>query len=278
MDPFRIEGPAVISLSGGRTSAFMLRRILDACGGALPAGVHALFANTGKEREETLAFLREIAARWGVTVRWLEYVPREGSSRVNFREVSFDTAARAGEPFEAMMDHERYVPNQRHRLCTKNLKVLVMEEFMRAQGHEPGEYAEVVGFRADEPARVAKSRASEDNADHVLRFPLYEAGLVKLDVMAFWRSQPFDLALEPHESNCDLCFLKGNAVRLAILRKRPELAEWWVRQEATRSHGFTKRGRKTYADLARIAESTLFLNFDAPPEPDDQPMPCGCHD
>lgn len=29
-DPFLIEGPAVISFSGGRTSGYMLRRILDA--------------------------------------------------------------------------------------------------------------------------------------------------------------------------------------------------------------------------------------------------------
>lgn len=29
-DPFLIEGPAVISFSGGRTSGYMLRRVLDA--------------------------------------------------------------------------------------------------------------------------------------------------------------------------------------------------------------------------------------------------------
>lgn len=39
-DPFLIEGPAAISFSGGRTSALMLRRILDAHGGTLPPDVH----------------------------------------------------------------------------------------------------------------------------------------------------------------------------------------------------------------------------------------------
>lgn len=32
-NPYHIEGPALISVSGGRTSGFMLRQILDAHGG-----------------------------------------------------------------------------------------------------------------------------------------------------------------------------------------------------------------------------------------------------
>ena len=59
LDPFRLDGPALVSFSGGRTSAYMLRRILDACGGRLPAGVHAVFANTGRERAETLRFVAD---------------------------------------------------------------------------------------------------------------------------------------------------------------------------------------------------------------------------
>ena len=50
-DPFLIEGSAVISFSGGRTSGYMLRRILDV---GLQPDVHVLFTNTGKERPETL--------------------------------------------------------------------------------------------------------------------------------------------------------------------------------------------------------------------------------
>lgn len=62
IDPFRIEGPAVVNVSGGRTSAYMLRRVLDACGGRLPADVFAVFCNTGDEREETLRFVEVEAA------------------------------------------------------------------------------------------------------------------------------------------------------------------------------------------------------------------------
>ena len=48
-DPYRIAGPAVISFSGGRTSGYVLKHILDGHGGALPSDVRVVFANTGKE-------------------------------------------------------------------------------------------------------------------------------------------------------------------------------------------------------------------------------------
>lgn len=51
---FKIEGPAKISFSGGRTSALMLYLVLMANGGTLPEDVKVLFANTGKEREATM--------------------------------------------------------------------------------------------------------------------------------------------------------------------------------------------------------------------------------
>jgi hypothetical protein len=65
-NPYLIEGPALISFSGGRTSGYMLWQILDAHGGTLPDDVHVCFANTGKEREETLRFVHECETRWGV--------------------------------------------------------------------------------------------------------------------------------------------------------------------------------------------------------------------
>ncbi len=73
-DPFFMTGPALVSFSFGRTSAYMLWRMLQAHGGTLPDNVHVCFANTGKEREETLRFGHECATRWGVRVRWLEFV------------------------------------------------------------------------------------------------------------------------------------------------------------------------------------------------------------
>ena len=64
LEGFRIPGRALVSFSGGRTSAYMLWRILHAHGGALPPDFVVAFANTGREREETLRFVHECGARW----------------------------------------------------------------------------------------------------------------------------------------------------------------------------------------------------------------------
>lgn len=79
-NPFLITEPTILSLSGGRTSMMMLGRTLDAHGGTLPEWCKAVFCNTGKERNETLDFVKECSDRWGVEIVWLEYwaAPRIG--------------------------------------------------------------------------------------------------------------------------------------------------------------------------------------------------------
>lgn len=249
MTPFRIEGPALISFSGGRTSAYMLRRILDE---GLQPDVHVAFANTGKEREETLCFVRDCADRWKVNVRWLERV-----SSSDFVEKDFATADRVGAPFAELIEVRRMLPNPVMRFCTTELKIRVMKNFMLAQGYE--EWTNVVGLRADEPARVARIRAPKperwENA-----VPLFDAGITNADVLAFWKAQPFDLALQPWEGNCDLCFLKGRAKKERIVRDRPDLAEWWIVRERELGHTFRANG-PTYEAMLAKAKSQLGMPF-----------------
>src|SRR5580704_16732204 len=107
MNPYLINGPALISFSGGRTSAYMLHEILSAHGGKLPDDVHVCFANTGKEREETLRFVHECSVRWGVHVNWIEY--RDNAE--GFEVVGYNSASRNGEPFQAIIDKKKRLPN-----------------------------------------------------------------------------------------------------------------------------------------------------------------------
>ena len=113
-DPFKIDSPTCISFSGGRTSAYMLWRILEAHQMSLPSEAVVCFANTGKEDEKTLEFVRDCSVNWNVPITWLEFCDTESK----FQIVDFDSASRDGEPFEALIRKRNYLPNPVTRFCT----------------------------------------------------------------------------------------------------------------------------------------------------------------
>ena len=229
-NPYRIAGPALISFSGGRTSAYMLKQIVDAHGGALPDDVHIVFANTGKEREETLRFVHECASRWGVRVRWVEFRSRKTSLPIEerFEEVGFNSASRAGEPFATLIRDKGFTPNATMRWCTAELKVRVMKWFMQSLGYK--NWTNVVGLRHDEQHRVAKSRKPPKEC-WTNALPLDDAKVSNRDVRAFWAAQEFDLQLLPFEGNCDGCFLKARPKLWEIERTAPGTLQWWSDME-----------------------------------------------
>lgn len=128
-NPFKIDNPTCISFSGGRTSAYMLWRILEANGG-LPNDAKVIFANTGKECEETLEFIKNCSLNWDVPITWLEYQDTESK----FELVDFDSASRNGEPFEALILKRQYLPNVVARFCTVELKVRTMHRYLKSIG------------------------------------------------------------------------------------------------------------------------------------------------
>ena len=249
LNHFLIDPPAMISFSGGRTSGYMLYRIIAAHEGMLPDDVHVVFANTGKEREETLRFVQQCSVRWQVDIRWVEW--RKNPS--GFAEVDFHDASRKGEPFAELIADKQTVPRGHMRFCTNHLKVKTMAAFMQAQGLIEGSYTEAVGLRYDEGHRILKMLERNDQFSRRCRAPLSRARQTIHDVMAFWAAQPFDLELRPGEGNCDLCFLKGVALRKELIRRRPESVQWWIEQE--RKTGFNFSGRESFTDL--LNEVTL---------------------
>ena len=261
-NPYRIAGPALISFSGGRTSAFMLKQILDAHGGTLPADVRVCFANTGRELEETLTFVDECSRRWGVPIVWLEYDP---TSPHQTRVVDHATASRDGEPFGAVIAARGFLPNPVARFCTSELKIRRVKSFMHHACDYP-HWLNVVGLRADEMRRVVKltDPARMARERWINACPLAEAGVTRRDIAAWWRDQPFDLKLPNRDGvtplgNCDLCFLKAEATIRGTIRDRPELAAWWIAREAearpSKPSGARFRlDRAGYAEMSRDAE------------------------
>ena len=275
MSPFQIIEPTCISFSGGRTSAYMLWRVLQENNG-LPKDAVVCFANTGKEDEATLQFVHDCEANWNVPIVWLEYQDAE-ESKNRWKEVSFETASRNGEPFEAVIRKKNYLPNPVTRFCTIEMKIRTIANYLFSKGlcetRSQGEYMSWVGIRVDEPRRAAKIPRE--------RTPLVSAGVTKEMVGEFWRSQPFDLQLPningvTYHGNCDLCFLKGMSQTMSLIKEKPERAVWWAKMEAlalaSKPDGARfRKDRPSYAEMMKYTsdQTTMF---------DDESIACFCGD
>lgn len=248
-DPFRIEGPAILSISGGRTSGYMLWRIVQAHGGKLPEDVRAIFANTGKEMPETLDFVDEMSLRWKTPITWVEYRPKTEDGKQE-AIVTWHSASRNGEPFAALIEDRKYLPNPVARFCTVELKIRPMHRIVRGWGWE--DWTSCIGIRADEPRRVAKlaARRGAETPDEIATAPLAQAGVAVKEVGEFWQKQPFDLRLpnmngRTMHGNCDLCFLKGAKQVYSLIREQPKRAIWWMEQEQKIQKHATAQGDQT---------------------------------
>ena len=236
-------GNVQISFSGGRTSAYMLHKILEA-NGDLPERCQVTFANTGREMPETLDFVHECSVRWSVPIVWLEY--DRPQNKVGFKVVNRDSASENGEPFELMIrSKNNYIPNVVRRFCTSELKVLTIKRYLVNQlGWK--KWTQAVGIRGDERHRVKKKEL--DNR-FVSWYPLVNANEAREDVAEFWHKQnlafDFDLRL-PNingfcpQGNCDFCFLKSEHTLALMIREYPERFTWWQEMEDLSPRSFAK--------------------------------------
>ncbi len=285
-NPYRIPGPSLIAFSGGRTSAYMLKHIVDAHGGRLPDNIHVVFANTGQEHPATLDFVDRCATAWGVHVHWVEY---HWKSPHRTRFVDYATASRNGEPYAELIARKGFVPNVTLRYCTGFLKRDRIECVAR---HHLGwtRWHSVVGLRADEQPRVRRLRTrdcgSTTGAWAIL--PLDDARVAERDVLAWWKTQPFDLAIPSAAGNCVLCMLKSRPKLLRLIREDPSRADWWIEQERSVMYRTNPEGRRssalkrfrddeTYEALRRAALAQTTLFDDVPDHPDAH-HDCACTD
>ena len=281
--PEKFDCPTLISFSGGRTSGYMLYKILESYDGVLPDDVHVTFANTGKEMPETLDFINDCAVNWNVNVRWLELDIHDERPIYRTKEVTYETASKNGEPFEALIKRKKMLPNVVARLCTIHMKIDVMNRFMRSHGYK--EWANVIGLRYDEPKRVAKQRKQNDSGKNkwTSLVPLYDNKVMVEDVALFWEKNEFDLKLPNHSGktlagNCDLCFLKGTRTLIKLIKEKPELADWWIEQEQKISKPdediATFNKSRSYTDLVELArlDAKQISMFE------DDTRSCFCHD
>ena len=297
-----IELPNVVSFSGGQTSGYMLRRLLDT-EPDFAKRFRVIFCNTGKEHDATLDFVHDVESKWGIKVTWLEYtripardidpllVP-EGRKRANllkaaeadegahwFREVRWETAARRFDsmtPFDEMLGWAAALPNVRGRSCSAFLKQRTIQRYLQAIGI--GAYNAFIGIRHDEAHRALEIVANCDDKNETPRFPLIDAKITKAHVDGFWEGHAFKLNIPNHMGNCDFCFLKARWKREAMARKDPQGAQWWADWEAKFSaKGVTgdgavfRKGQSYDALIHAAGQPELLLGDEV-----DEDIPCSC--
>lgn len=283
VNPYEITEPTCISFSGGRTSAYMLYKVLETGGGQFPDQGIVCFANTGKEEEATLKFVNDCSVNWNVKIHWIEYQDHEDPVH-RYKEVTYETASRKGEPFEAIIRKRQYLPNPVTRFCTSELKIRTMACFLKHSGlfddctKSELENASWIGLRYDEARRAVKIADKR-------RIPLFTAKVSVQDVGDFWEKQPFNLELPTYKGrtlagNCDLCFLKPMNQVATLIAEKPERAIWWANMEAlalalaSKPSGATfRKDRPDYASMVKFAadQKTIF-------DPDEEGIACFCGD
>lgn len=267
----------LISVSGGRSSMMLLKIMLD--NGQVDDDTLICFANTGKESEATLRFIKECEVRWSVPIVWLEYIPK----KPGFKVVTFETASRNGEPFAQYLSTQTMLPNPVKRLCTIYLKINLIRKYIRSLGHR-GEIPTYLGIRYDEPLRVAKKKASNaaGKEPEYYYMPLHDMRITRTQRDEFWSRQDFDLEISSHHDNCDLCFMKGKWKLIWYIRENPEAANWWIEQEKRivprnkrrfKDRRFNKEF--SYEELLHIAKTQTYIPL---PEGNKIATSCECGD
>lgn len=210
-----------ISFSGGRSSAYMMKRLHDEYSDVYEMTVG--FSNTGQENEKTLRFVDRCSREWSIPVTWMEAVVHNGERlSCTHRIVDFASASREGEPFEAVI--QKYgIPNKAWPHCTRELKLNPMRSYLESIGWQGCLTA--VGIRADEPARIG-------TADGIIYPMATMFPTTKPEILEWWKRQPFDLGLMEHQGNCTWCWKKSLAKHVRIAKESPEVFEFPARMEA----------------------------------------------
>lgn len=215
----------VISFSGGRTSGYMTKKILDAK--ASEYDIKVIFANTGLENEATLQFVHDCDTHFGFNTVWLEGVTNEEHGvGMSHKVVTFQTASRNGEPFEQMI--QKYgIPNMQAPFCTDRLKRRSIESYLKSIGWAGRDYDLAIGIRTDEQRRV-----KDDKTRNVVYPLVHWFPADKQDVLDWWEDQPFDLQLQEHQGNCKTCWKKSFNKLIKLHSEDPSQFDFFERMEA----------------------------------------------
>lgn len=255
----------LVSVSGGRSSAIMAYIIATS---PLYADIPKLFifANTGKEREETLLFLVELEKLIGHKIHWVEaVVTMQKGVGIEAIEVDYRTASRNGEPFKAVIEKESFtagfgkLPNISSPYCSGRLKERPIHKFAK-EYFGTTKYTKCLGMRLEditENNRIswAEVKAYEESGQRL--YPLLTHFDYPLDQQDMHRLLPalgIDLGIDSRRGNCDLCNKKSEQNLVQTLREGEVDPSFWIDMELATGDKWY-RGNTSIFDLIEKAKS-----------------------
>lgn len=254
-----MKNKLLITFSGGRTSAYMTWWLFNEWSEKDEWDKLVVFANTGKESENTLFFVDECANEWNIDIKWIEGYPSDKGKgwSVNHKLVTYETASRKGEPFEAMIQ-KLGIPFQSAPFCSPQLKTAPIKDYLKSIGWS--KYYTAIGIRFDEQRRVSKKAKKQR-----IIYPLIELNPVtKNQIKQWWDLQSFDLDIHPDDGNCVGCWKKSFNVLARIMERSPNSFDWWedmILKYGTSTHKSYKgdsqsfyRGNKSINDIREMAK------------------------
>jgi hypothetical protein len=255
-----------ISFSAGRSSARMSELVYERY--SATHEIKACFVNTGLEDARTLEFAHACDEHiFGGKLTWLEAVingPGEGPTA---KVVTYETASRNGEPYEAAV--AKYgVFNSAYKQCNSRLKTEPMQWWRASEGWAVGTYDTAVGIRADEIDRCSSSAKTNR-----IIYPLVDAGITKGDVNKWCSQFDWDLKLPgDHYGNCVGCFKKTIRKLMTVAQDDPSVFDFYDRMEQQYGHihngnGEQQKRRVFYRqhrsakDIVRMSQTESFRRY-----------------
>lgn len=227
----------IVAFSGGRTSAFMCAYLKAKY---KSENLIFVFANTGKEREETLEFVNKCDIEFGLNLIWLEF-DIDTNNENYFKVVTFETASRKGEPFIKAM--EKYgLASFGTPHCSDRLKTNIVKKYLNSIGLK--NYKTAIGIRHDEQHRINRQNAEKKGYIYPLTD---EIKCTSEFIRNWWDRQSFDLKIKDYQGNCDFCFKKSKRKLLTLISENENSFQWWIDAEVKYGNGYPLYREQTSA-------------------------------
>lgn len=201
-----------------------------------------LFANTGREDERSLEFLKECSEHYGLDIIYLEPVLNKTRGKgTEYKVVNYNDLDVTGCFFELGISIYG-IPSVANKWCNRELKYVPMTKYCNDIFGKDN-WCVALGIRIDE-----MDRFSENYKTNNIFYPLVENKIDSRERNKFWSNQPIKLKIKAYEGNCTLCFEKSDRKRMTIATEHPDKVIWW--DEMEKKYGRIKiEGKDVYNNM-----------------------------